>query len=259
MRKEFFNKRKHLPDLYMVNCGYEDCCLNCLCKPHTRKYFLIHYVTKGYGFFEVNSKKYEVKTGDIFVIRPEEIVTYYSPDTENTWSFCWFGFSGSNALQYLEESGIKEGIDVLSLVQNELLSIILNCLEYVESVNFEASQLILNSFLVSALAVICKKINHKPQKYKSTHIVERAVRYIEYNYMNDISPSSISEYFKKTTGSSPEHYIINYRIKKAADLLKSSGYSIGEIASFVGIDDIYYFSKLFKKVKGIAPSVYRKM
>ena len=99
--------------------------------------------------------------------------------------------------------------------------------------------------------------------------MERAVRYIEFNYMNDISPSSIAEFFsidrtyfyrifKSATGSSPESYIINYRIKKAADFLRSSSYSVGEIASFVGINDIYYFSKVFKKIKGISPSNYRK-
>lgn len=270
MRKEFFNKKKPPLDLYMVNCGYEDCCLNFSCALHSRKYYLIHYVTKGCGFFEADGKKYRVKTGDIFIIHPNEKVTYYSPDTENTWSFCWIGFNGSSAEQYFKETGLKDNTAVFPLTNDEFLSVISNCLDYVESVNFEASQLLLNSYLINALSVICKRTKNKPEKGKTSHIVERAVRYIEFNYMNDITPGSIAAFFsidrtyfyrifKNATGSSPEHYIINYRIKKAADFLKSSDYSIGEIASFVGISDIYYFSKLFKKVKGVPPSVYRKM
>lgn len=270
MRKEFFNRRKPIFDLYMINCGYEDCYFDFSCAPHTRKYYLIHYVTKGCGFFEVGGEKHEVKAGDIFIIRPNELVTYSSPDTENTWSFCWIGFSGSNAKHYIEETGLRNVDNVFHLLSDEFLSVISNCLDYVESVHFEASQMLLNTYLLQALAIICKKIKTEPEKSKASYVVERAVRYIEYNYMNDISPSSAAKFFsldrtyfyrifKNSTGTSPVHYIMNYRIKKAAELLKSSSYSIGEIASFVGIHDIYYFSKLFKKVKGVSPSSYRKL
>ena len=270
MRKEFFNKRKPALDLYMVNCGYEDCCPNFCCAPHTRKYYLLHYVTKGEGFFDSGGKSYKVKAGDIFVIRPDEIVTYYSPNTDNPWSFCWVGFNGSFAEIYYKEAGLDEKTFVIELMNDEFLSVISNCLDYVESVKFDASQLLLNSYLISALSVICKKTRSDSERSKASHIVERAVRYIEFNYMNDISPSSLSEFFsldrsyfyrifKKATGSSPEKYIMNYRIKKAADFLKNSNYSVGEIAGFVGLDDIYYFSRLFKKIKGVPPSVYRNL
>ena len=269
MRKEFFNRKRPPLDLYMVNCGYEDCCLNFFCAPHKRKYFLIHYVTKGSGYSEVNGIKNYVKERDIFVIHPDEIVSYSSPDTENTWSFCWIGFNGNNACRYLAETGLESDNYVYHLESDEFVSVISNCLDYIESVNSEASQLMLNSFLLQSLGIICKRIKTTPEKSKASHIVERAVRYIEFNYMNDISPSSIAEFFsidrtyfyrifKSATGSSPESYIINYRIKKAADFLRSSSYSVGEIASFVGINDIYYFSKVFKKIKGVSPSNYRK-
>ncbi len=270
MRKEFFNPKKSLSDLYMVNCGYEDCSLNFSSTPHTRKYYLIHYVVKGWGYFEVEGKKHKVNAGDIFIIRPNKLVWYYSPDTENTWSFCWIGFSGNSAKQYFDETGIKDNVHIYPLKSDEFLSVISNCLDYVENARSDVSQLVLNHYLIQSLMVLCKKVTTKSEATKALHIVERAVRYVEFNYMNDITPSSISEFFsldrtyfyrifKRATGISPEQYIINYRIKKAAELLKSTTYSIGEIASFVGIKDIYYFSKLFKKIKGITPSAYRKM
>jgi len=65
--------------------------------------------------------------------------------------------------------------------------------------------------------------------------------------------------FKKYTGSSPEQYIIKYRIKKATELIRYNKYSVTEIAEYVGIKDIYYFSRLFKKVMGVSPSEYKNL
>ena len=94
MRKEFFNKKNITFDFFMINCGYEDCCPNFICSPHIRKYYLIHFVVKGTGYYEVNGKKHKISEGEIFIIYPGEIVTYYSTDIAATWSFCWVGFSG---------------------------------------------------------------------------------------------------------------------------------------------------------------------
>ena len=53
MRVEYFNKENSSLSLRVVNCGYEDCCENFVCRPHMREYFLIHYVVKGSGFYEM--------------------------------------------------------------------------------------------------------------------------------------------------------------------------------------------------------------
>ena len=108
MRNEFFNQGKSKYDLFMVNCGYEDCCPDFKCPPHRRKYYLIHYIVKGKGYFTVADERFELSEGDIFIIRPEELVSYYSPDIENTWSFCWVGFGGAAAGDYLSETGIGD-------------------------------------------------------------------------------------------------------------------------------------------------------
>lgn len=265
MRKEYFNKKNLKLDLYLVNCGYEDCCANFICAPHIRKYYLIHYVTKGSGFYEVDGKKYKVSQNDIFIIYPNQVVTYYSPDIDDTWSFCWIGFSGESASQYFKMTGIDSY--VLKTKSQSFYSNVLNCINYFEESKENLSQLKLNSYIFDSLHLLfCAG---EKTRSKAADYIDKAVRYIEYNYMNGISAKDVSDYlsidrtyfyriFKNHTGTSPEQYIMKYRIKRAAELLKCSSFTIGEIAVFVGFRDTYYFSRLFKKITGINPSEYRK-
>ncbi len=270
MRKEFFNKTNLSQDIYMINCGYEDCCIRFYRVPHYREYYLLHYVTKGNGYYEVNGQRHEVAVGDLFLIKPNELVSYASPDINNTWSFCWIGFSGAQASFYAQECGLLSGNYVFPVHSNTFSSIISNCLNYLESTQGEPSQLRLTSFLLQALSILENKYNRTPVKTTTGDLIECAIRYIEYNYMNKISIEGIADYlsidrsyfyriFKNATGSSPEQYIIHFRIQKAAEFLKSSNYSITEIAAFVGIPDVYHFSKTFKNVTGIPPSKYRNL
>ncbi|MBE7030844.1 MAG: AraC family transcriptional regulator [Ruminococcaceae bacterium] len=266
MRKEFFNTKKHNLDLYMINCGYEDCCTNFVCVPHIRRYHLIHYVTKGTGYYEANGQKHFIKEGDIFVIYPDDLITYYSPDVNNTWSFCWIGFSGKKASEYLKMAGITGY--TRSIKGREFPLIISSCLNYIDENKNNISQLKLNSYILDGLFALSKVPSSA--SLSPVEQVDKGIRYIEYNYMNAITAKDVSAYlslertyfyriFKKYTGSSPEQYIIKYRIRKSTELIKLEKYSVTEIAKFVGIKDVYYFSRLFKKVLGVSPTQYKKL
>ena len=64
--------------------------------------------------------------------------------------------------------------------------------------------------------------------------------------------------FKKYTGMTPMQFIVSLRVNNAQILLEQTNYSIYEIAKIVGYDDQLYFSRLFRKQKGVSPSQYRK-
>lgn len=89
-------------------------------------------------------------------------------------------------------------------------------------------------------------------------------KYIEENYMNDISlddiasragfdKSYIGRVFKKSEGMTIMTYLLNWRINRAEALLKK-GMNVSEACYSVGFRDPAYFSKCFKKVKGYSPS-----
>lgn len=73
--------------------------------------------------------------------------------------------------------------------------------------------------------------------------------HVSLNYFNRL--------FRKYHRTSPRHCVIELRMRKAAELLLRTGASVREIASTVGIDNEFYFSRLFKRHFGLAPCRYR--
>ena len=74
-----------------------------------------------------------------------------------------------------------------------------------------------------------------------------------------ISSRSLHRRFKEATGYSPQAYLQSQRIASARDLLRRSNLSISEIAWQVGLQDVSYFSKLFRQHCDVTPLQYRSV
>jgi two-component system response regulator YesN len=73
-----------------------------------------------------------------------------------------------------------------------------------------------------------------------------------------ISPAYASISFKKYTGKGVIEYLTWVRIEKAKELLRLTNMNLAEIAAAVCFDNMYYFSKVFKKYVHISPGRYRE-
>lgn len=73
-----------------------------------------------------------------------------------------------------------------------------------------------------------------------------------------ISPSYLSALFKQETGFTLIDYINTQRVKRAAHLLASTNRSVADIAEEMGILDVNYFAKVFKRTYGVTPTRYRR-
>lgn len=97
-----------------------------------------------------------------------------------------------------------------------------------------------------------------------------AVRYINRNYSKKITLAEIgkqvnlnenylSRVFREQTGKSVVNYLNEVRMKHAARLLLENGGYMKEVAVAVGIEDSFYFTRLFKKYYGVSPTEYKAL
>lgn len=99
-------------------------------------------------------------------------------------------------------------------------------------------------------------------------LAQKIIKYLREHHSENITGNMLSDIFKyhpyhinreikKATGLSLKTYITSLKIKFAENLLSSTDKSITEIASECGFTDSAYFTKIFKRQKGITPKMYR--
>ena len=72
-----------------------------------------------------------------------------------------------------------------------------------------------------------------------------------------MTPAQLFRHVKEVTGYAPIEYLKIYRMKVAAEMLRTSEKSVSEIARHTGFSDITYFSRAFKQQFGVSPRQYR--
>jgi len=73
-----------------------------------------------------------------------------------------------------------------------------------------------------------------------------------------VSPAHFRALFKEQTGSSPRDYLHLLRMHRACQWLTDTTWSLKEVASRLGYQDQFHFSRKFKAFSGVAPSGYRQ-
>ncbi len=124
-------------------------------------------------------------------------------------------------------------------------------------------QLLLDNSLRELLIHMAK--SNLPQYSKNLTAI---LQYIENHYFENLGISSLSQefslsqsyiarLFKKELSKKPSEYINGLRISVAKTMLLETDLSVAQIAEKVGFSDIYYFSRVFKKLVGISPAKTR--
>lgn len=122
----------------------------------------------------------------------------------------------------------------------------------------------IKEYVCQILRDVCGVEGHK------SSIIEDLLKYLEWNYQYDITvndlamhkyfvnPSYLSRLFKAETGQPFSKYLVNLRMKKAAQVLENSDLKVSDVAMCVGYNDVSYFIQTFKKYYNMTPEQYKK-
>lgn len=109
------------------------------------------------------------------------------------------------------------------------------------------------------------QLNDKVQIQKLKNVLSYIRKNIDKNItleelaqISGMSPRYFCRVFRNMTGRTPIDYVNYYRIETASQMLITTGESVTEIAFNCGFNDMSYFSKTFKRLKGISPSKFRQ-
>lgn len=259
-------------DIYLTLCGVEQCLPGFTVGPRVRDNYHLHVIISGKGTLETEGREYHLHTNQVFLLKPGKEV-YYRADDEDPWRYCWISFNGRIAQRYMDMAGFVDHVSALDCTVDSQVFLgltrqILDCSEIM--VYNDLRRLGLTLEFISSLMEACMKskghmLRHSdfsPEVY-----VQYALDLVHDNYdkvrVDDmaryigINRSYLTYIFKKKTGMSPQQYLMQFKLKKARDLLMDTDLPIQDIAAQVGYDNPLTFSKIFKSYFGESPRTYR--
>ena len=239
---------------------------------HTHPFTELFYVVDGKGEFNIQGQRFPVKPNDFVIINPQvEHTELSSPDESLEYIVL-----GINGLSFSNLTPVSEGGHPFSFfnLRDEQKDI----LRYLNAMVQEATSQQMSYELVchNLLEILLIKIlRHQHfdlevgKQSKATKDISFIKHYLETYYhesiqledlasMTHLSRFYISHSFKKEIGMSPMEYLIAIRIKESKILLRTTNYSISQVADIVGFTTPTYFSKQFRKSTGISPTDYRE-
>lgn len=238
--------------------------------PRGRIDWQLLFVASGKTHFYIGGKDQIVTAGHMVLFQPkeEQHYEYFGEDKPEVY---WVHFTGSSVKEILRSYDIPLDEHIFfagtpaaytQLFKN-MIEELQNCkVGYREMLEMNLRQLFLmiQRTRLEKPPLVTTAVQQEmdfARQYFHEHYNE-PINIEEYAQSRHTSISLFMRNFKKVYGVSPKQYILNIRMNNAQNLLESTDYTVAEIAAIVGYDNALYFSRIYHKQKGQAPSDYRK-
>lgn len=253
---------------------------------HSHTYYEIIYIKKGCGIHHLNNNLLAYKTGDLFVISPDD-EHYFDIKKSTRFVFIKFTdnyFNSNKKLacdefllntpeNFMRDKLLKE--TVLKL-DDPCRTILKNTIENITAYNCKtdiSTSAIVFYQILSIFGLIKETMRSQNLQMNGNYIDnEQITSYIHQNIYNpklvqikaisehfNIAQSYFSAYFKRSFSITYRDYINNLRIKLIEKRISNNQMPIKQIAYEFGFTDESHLSNYFKKRKKINPSAFKKL
>lgn len=237
----------------------------------TLKSFAVVYLDAGSGSFaSAETDRRAVSRGNVFFLFPGVWHQYGATEGE-LWKEYWFLFDGFIADRYRQISLIDPARPVYDVgFDKELIRRWKECLHIAEA-RPSGYAMLLSGKLFAILGHILEKGRvQEDTADRHSKLINRAVALMEEHIseagfsLESCAPelgmcySGLRRLFKQRVGHSPANYFSRMKIHAAMARLLRTDDRIKKIASDLGFEDPYHFSRRFRQITGLSPADYRK-
>ena len=225
-------------------------------------YYLI-YMIKGELSLYLNGKEHEFKAGD-FTVLPPYHNTHYEKKNEEQLIYYLAHFSGTDVERFLGSIDLDGDPKIFRIgIHDEIIEKFNKLFD-----SYEKNPPYIQEIASAGLQEILIELTIKAHVSEESKAPLNSVYYIKRNLTNKItvpvladieglSESRFYALFKEKMGLAPIEYVNTLRIERACNLIASTPMSFSKIGENCGFGDNFYFSKIFKKIKGMTPTEYK--
>lgn len=229
--------------------------------------WLVIYCIDGTAEVTFDDSQQRVSAGDLLLL-PAHLAHHYRADADQPWSLYWMHLAGTQMAPWFARLHAVHGAVKHPGIHEKLIAdfralLMLASADTTLDAGVHAASLCQN--LLSFAALLCAR-QQQPSDgldIDALHgfMQQRLEQRLTLEQLADAAQQS-SRYqfirqYKQRTGQTPMQAFLQMKVSRACYLLEISDDSVAEIAQQFGFEDPYYFSRLFKKIVGVAPSKYR--
>lgn len=221
----------------------------------------------------IKNKKHRIEPNTFMLYRPTDPQLYY--EHENGFTNDYFHFSGEHLGEFFLRMGIPMNTPT-TISDDHFVRFFIRKMEseYIRRDLFweEKISIQVEDFFISLARMWRAKEDYVMNPYKATmlekfkNVREEVVTNMSLDWTVDdmaelvyLSRSRFSVLYKEFFGCGPKEDLIETRMNRAKYLLIATSSPIHDIAERVGYDNVYHFSKQFKKVTGYSPRKYMQL
>jgi AraC-like DNA-binding protein len=259
-------------DLILTSIGhFPQAAGHFITRPHGLKdETILIYCAEGEGWCHLSEKQQHIAPGTAIII-PAGTPHNYGAAENNPWTIFWVHFMGIRVKDYLNVILSDTYHNSLYLHHTgEILHHFESLYSLLDSSRSSAGMVALSTSLANFLGHIALyRSPMQPIRTSGIDRVQQTIPFMRRHITSDISVCELagiaelsiphySTLFRSLTGSSPKAYFLHLKMQEAARMLATSNLTVQDIATHIGIQDPYYFSRIFKKIMKKPPSEYRK-
>lgn len=258
-------------DLYLTDIGYY---------PHALHHFrerregidqlILIYNVEGHGYVEIAGREHKLPPNHFLMIPPNVSHAYFA-DKASPWSIYWIHMGGEKTKYFANSFSQVVPVERSNTSRiNERIALfgeLFKCLEMgygieiLEYVNLCLPRLLATFTHIQQYRSLNESLSRDPVSLAINFMLENLKNKLTLKALArevKLSTSYFSRLFFSRTGFPPIEYFNQLKIQHSCRLLDSKNLSIADVAREIGMEDQFYYSRLFKKIMNQSPREYRQ-